>query len=165
MSTTQTHRAGLGSPAEVQVLCERITELEAERDELARDRELQRGRGKVLERIAAGAPLAEALALLVETIEEVKPELLGSVLLLDKDGRLRHGAGPSLPDFYNEAIDGLEIGPTVGSCGTCAYTGERVIVEDIMSHPYWADFRELAERAASGWLGVDQLIESVYAHE
>jgi signal transduction histidine kinase len=73
--------------------------------------------------------------------------MLGSILLLDEDKRrLRHGAAPSLPDFYNEAIDGLEIGPGVGSCGTAAYTGGRVIVEDVMTHPYWAAFRDIAEQ-------------------
>ena len=110
--------------------------------------ELQRGRSRVLERVAAGAPLEDVLTALVETTEEVKPEMLCSVLLLDKDGkRLRHGAAPSLPDFYNDAIDGLEIGPGVGSCGAAAFTGERVIAEDVMTHPFWTDFREIAERA------------------
>ncbi|MHC4142668.1 MAG: GAF domain-containing protein, partial [Planctomycetota bacterium] len=75
--------------------------------------------------------------------------MLGSILLLDeeKERLRRHGAAPSLPDFYNEAVDGLEIGPGVGSCGTAAYTGGRVIVEDVMTHPHWAPFREVAQRA------------------
>jgi diguanylate cyclase (GGDEF)-like protein/PAS domain S-box-containing protein len=67
------------------------------------------------------------------------------VLLLDSDGaHLRHGAGPSLPGHYREAIDGVAIGPSVGSCGTAAYRREQVIVSDIATDPLWADFRELA---------------------
>ncbi|MFQ5775085.1 MAG: ATP-binding protein [Kiloniellaceae bacterium] len=116
--------------------------------ERKRGEKVQKGRGRVLERLAAGASLEEVLAILVATIEEAKPEMVCSVLLLDEDGRrLRHGAAPSLPAFYNEAIDGLEIGPDVGSCGTAAFRGERVIVDDIMTHPGWAPFRDLAERA------------------
>lgn len=66
----------------------------------------------------------------------------------DKTGRyLRHGAAPSLPDFYNEAVDGLEIGPNVGSCGTAAYYRRRVIVQDIDSDPAWQSFLPLAQKA------------------
>ncbi|MCZ6860308.1 MAG: PAS domain-containing protein, partial [Alphaproteobacteria bacterium] len=109
---------------------------------------MPKDRNQVLERLAAGAPLEEVLSILVATTEEVRPEMLCSVLLLDKETkRLRHGAAPSLPDFYNDAIDGLEIGPGAGSCGAAAYTGERVIVEDVMTHPNWVPYRELAERA------------------
>ena len=71
--------------------------------------------------------------------------VLGSILLLDEDGKhLRHGAAPSLPLPYSEAIDGSEIGPQVGSCGTAAYSASPVFVADIATDPLWANFRELA---------------------
>ncbi|MEI7672251.1 MAG: ATP-binding protein, partial [Deltaproteobacteria bacterium] len=35
----------------------------------------------------------------------------------------------------------------VGSCGTAAFTKQRVIAEDIMTHPCWVKFRELAQKA------------------
>src|SRR5207244_10900137 len=67
-------------------------------------------------------------------------EMLASVLLLDADGvHLRHGAAPSLPERYNRAVDGLAIGPSVGSCGTAAYRREPVYVSDIAGDPLWAD--------------------------
>src|SRR5215212_4208902 len=71
------------------------------------------GQARVLEQIAAGAPLAETLAVLIHFVEEQSSEgLLASILLLADDGRhLRHGAAPSLPEAYNRAIDGLAIGP------------------------------------------------------
>lgn len=72
-------------------------------------------------------------------------DLVTSILLLSADGRrLTHGAGPSLPKSYREAIDGSEIGPSVGSCGTAAYLNEPVYVADIATDPLWADFRHLA---------------------
>ena len=101
----------------------------------------------VLELIACGAELNVVLEALCKRMETHLPGALCSVLLLDPDGvHLRHAAGPSLPAAYSRAIDGVAIGPSVGSCGTAAYTGEQVIVPDISSSPLWADYRELTEQ-------------------
>ncbi len=109
---------------------------------------LEQERSQTLERIARGEPLNEVLHGLTEAIEDLLPGLLCSVLILDPDaGCLRHGAAPSLPDFYNEFVDGLPIGPQSGSCGAAAYSRQRIIVADVMQHPNWADFRELAAQA------------------
>ena len=106
------------------------------------------GRNDVLERLAQGASLQDILELLVETIEEANPQMLASILLLDQEAKcLRHGAAPNLPDFYNNEVDGLKIGPRAGSCGAAAFTGERVIIEDVMTHPNWAEYRDLAKQA------------------
>ncbi|PWI45017.1 SpoIIE family protein phosphatase [Streptomyces sp. ICBB 8177] len=109
----------------------------------------------LLEQIARQAPLPEVLDGMARTIEDLAPEeVLVSVLLADADGRhLRHGAAPSLPDFYNQAIDGIETGEGVGSCGTAAHRRQNVIVTDIATDPFWDDFRDLAEKAdvASCW--------------
>jgi PAS domain S-box-containing protein len=106
---------------------------------------LKDGQNQVLELLATGAALSEVLTVLVQTIEEQSPGMLCSVLLLDEDGKhLRHGAALSLPEEYNQAVDGIEIGPRVGSCGTAAFLGETVIVEDIETDPLWKDCRELA---------------------
>jgi GAF domain-containing protein len=102
-------------------------------------------RNRVLERIARGASLTEVLDILTRTSEEIMPGLLCSVLLLDQvTGRLHHGSAPSLPPAYMQAIDGMTPGPGLGSCGTAAHTGERVIVEDVFAHPYWAAHGDLA---------------------
>ncbi|GAB7035251.1 SpoIIE family protein phosphatase [Streptomyces sp. NPDC021749] len=102
----------------------------------------------LLERIARDAPLGEILTGMARTIEEFSPDLIVSVLLADPDGvHLRHGAGPSLPAFYNEAIDGVAIGPDVGSCGTAAYLRAPVIVTDIATDPRWNGYQELARQA------------------
>lgn len=96
--------------------------------------------------VAAGAPLAEILETLLIAVEaESRGGMLASILLLDETGeRLLHGAAPSLPPAYTEAINGIEIGPGVGSCGTAAYLGHPVYVIDIASDPLWANFRDLA---------------------
>ena len=72
-------------------------------------------------------------------------EVITSILLLSADGRrLAHGAGPNLPLSYREAIDGVEIGPCAGSCGTAAFFGRPVYVTDIASDPLWTDYRDVA---------------------
>ena len=114
-------------------------------DESGRETVLIAGQGRVLEMIATGAPFQQTLDALVRTIEADSPELLGSILLLDDDGKhLRHGAAPSLPAAYSRAIDGGAIGPRAGSCGTAAFRREQVLAADIEIDPLWADYRELA---------------------
>ncbi len=108
-------------------------------------------RNHALELLANGAPLGEILAAVVKSVEAQDTRALCSILLMNPDGKsLNVGAAPSLPDFYQTAIDGLEIGPNVGSCGTTAYTGKRTIVENILTHPSWAPYKELAAGAGLG---------------
>lgn len=105
---------------------------------------LLEGQTRVLERLATGASREEVLTELVRTIELCAPGMLCSVLLYDPASRcLRHGAAPSLPKAYSAAIDGLSIGPAVGSCGTAVYRKDRVIVEDISKDLLWADYRKI----------------------
>jgi len=99
----------------------------------------------VLEMICTQVSLSEILQCLCQLIEQQLPGLHCSVLLLDPDGAtLRNGAAPSLPKEYNLCVDGIRIGPSVGSCGTAAYRRERVIVTDIASDPLWRDASQLA---------------------
>jgi signal transduction histidine kinase len=98
---------------------------------------------RILEMVATGAPLPEVLDALCRVVESQVPGLICSVLLLEGD-RLRDGAGPSLPDAYRQGIDGVAIGPEVGSCGTAAYHRRPVVVRDIAGDPLWKDYRELA---------------------
>jgi PAS domain S-box-containing protein len=99
----------------------------------------------ILEMIAKGAKLSDVLGTLALLIEKQLPQSWCSFLLLDKNGvNLTLGAAPSLPIEYNEALDGMAIGPFAGSCGTSVYWGETVIVEDIAVHPLWSEYRDLA---------------------
>jgi PAS domain S-box-containing protein len=98
-----------------------------------------------LELISSAMPLGDVLDGLMHGLEKQLPDSLCSVLLLAEDGtHLRHGAAPSLPGDYNRAVDGGAIGPVAGSCGTAAFEGRQVIVEDIGSDPLWAAYRGLA---------------------
>lgn len=114
-----------------------------ERERFAK--ELIKDHNAALSLIAAGEPLPEVLEQLVRYIERRAVGMKASVLLLEGD-RLYQGAAPSLDEEYNRLVDGVPIGPNAGSCGTAAYTGDMVIVEDIASDPKWEGIRETAAR-------------------
>jgi len=101
------------------------------------------GEKRILEMVAKGDSLPDILDGICRLVEEQASGVLTSILLVDGD-RLRHGGAPSLPKAYTEAMDGVVIGPSACSCGTAAYRGEQVIVEDIANDPLWTNYRETA---------------------
>lgn len=134
-----------GEVTEILVLFDDVTERKRAESLLAAER-------RVLELIATGAPLPQVLDTLVDETEKNSNEgMLCSILLADDSGeRLLHGAAPTLPETYNQAIHGIRIGPNVGSCGTAAYERRPVFVCDIASDPRWMDFKGLAARHGLG---------------
>lgn len=98
----------------------------------------------LLATVSSSTSLPAILETLCLGIESILPGALCSILLLDDTGQLRLGASPSLPDHYNQAVDGFSPGPTAGSCGTAAYRKQTVIVADIAQDPLWRDYRMLA---------------------
>ena len=100
---------------------------------------------RTLEMISGGSSLSAILEDVCSTMDAQAPDVVSSVLLMDPDGvRLRTTAGSRLPPGWAKAIDGVEIGPCVGSCGTAAFLRKQVIVSDIAHDPLWAQFRDLA---------------------
>ena len=120
-------------------ITERKTLFEAE----LKTRAAVEGQAQVLEMIARGEPLEPVLEAVVRLVENQLPAALCSVLRLEGTA-LRHGAAPSLPEAYCKAIDGVVIGPVVGSCGTAAFRKEAVIVANIATDPLWAAYAGLA---------------------
>lgn len=100
----------------------------------------------VVSELKRGDSLEQVLNRYLLAVEKMSDtEMFTSVLLVSSDGkRLSHGAAPSLPRPYREAIDGAEIGPVAGSCGTAAFLGRPVYVTDIATDPLWANYRDVA---------------------
>lgn len=98
---------------------------------------------EVLAALAADSQVGEIMDLLCRRVEGMAPGVLCSILGVTPDERLTVLAGPSLPPDYLVALEGLPIGPRVGSCGTAAFRGEPVMVEDISRSPLWENFRDL----------------------
>ncbi|WP_282110564.1 putative bifunctional diguanylate cyclase/phosphodiesterase [Shewanella algicola] len=105
-------------------------------------------RNNILELIASSSKLSKVLSAVVEGIENELPGTMCSISLVDDTGsQLRLAAGPSLPEFYKEAVDVIPIAKGVGSCGEAASLGKRVLVTDIATHPNWAPWAKLAHKA------------------
>ena len=99
----------------------------------------------LLEQLARNASLKTIMDAFTLGYEGVFDGVKSSILLMDDEGlHVRHGAAPSLPAAYSEAIDGAPIGPNAGSCGTAAYTGKDTLVSDIATDPRWVDYKHLA---------------------
>jgi len=113
--------------------------------------QLNQLRNHTLELVAQGEPLSTVLHSIVSGVEQKFPKMICCILLLTPQRtHFCHGIAPSLPAFYNEAIDGLAITDNLGSCGTAAFRAQRVVVADIATHPYWAGFTQLAAQANLG---------------
>ncbi len=120
--------------------------LKVERNARKRAVELNIGQSRLLEMIAEGALLKQTLTSLMLLIESQTSGVTCSTLLLDETGLLiKPGAAPNLPDEYTAKLDGLPIGPEVGSCGTAMYLKQQVIVTDMMTDPLWAPYKSLIE--------------------
>ncbi|WP_293872502.1 MULTISPECIES: EAL domain-containing protein [unclassified Sphingomonas] len=105
---------------------------------------LLRLQNAILGSIAKGDRLASTCTQLCVEVEALLPDVICSVLLVDDEGRLHPLAGPSLPNAYSAALDGTLIGPSSGSCGSTAYFGTEVAVEDIATDPRWEQYRHIA---------------------
>ena len=115
--------------------------------ETARVRDLVASHNRLHALIAHDAPLGDVLGELVEGIERYEPSVIACVVLLDRDSSTLHpGAGPSLPPQWLAAIDGVVIGPNIGTCGSAAWSGDLTITEDMAEDPKWAPIRDFAIR-------------------
>lgn len=99
---------------------------------------------RILQDLLHRTPLKTLLDALCTAIETRLPEGICTILLLC-NGRLFRGAS-HMPPTYDEAIEGIAIGPDVGSCGTAAFTRKPVWIADVLTDFRWVAYRELAER-------------------
>jgi len=125
---------GDGRPRNIVVMLSDVTE----------ERNLHELQRAVLEAVASDLPLRAVGEFLCRRVEAIAPEVTSSILLVDSERKLRTWAGPRLPAPYIASLDGVAIGEGVGSCGTAAFRGEPVLVDDIDTHPLWAPYKMLA---------------------
>jgi len=130
---------------------------------------------QVLDLLCQRPPLTPLLELIIHIVETAHPNIVCSILLLDKDKKhLLMGAAPHLPNCYKNIINKIEISEGIGNCGAAVMTHKRVIVEDIQTHPYWESYRKIAAQAglAACWsqpiIGANDSVLgvfSIYHHE
>ncbi|MET6758188.1 EAL domain-containing protein [Pseudoalteromonas sp. NCIMB_1079] len=99
----------------------------------------------ILSKIALGVPLSEVLTEICSSIEQIIDDESARCSILSVKGQqLFHCAAPNIHPEYCSLLDGVHIGPKVGSCGTAAFSKSRTIVENIETSPLWEDFKYLA---------------------
>ena len=108
----------------------------------------ERLRNEVLEQVSKGEALSRILRNIVEAINMESAGIMCVIYLVDAEGKhLVTGASLNLPEDFIDAMNGVEIGIGMGSCSAAAYTGKRIVVEDIDTHPYWSSHKSIASQA------------------
>lgn len=83
------------------------------------------------------------MELIAQIVEQQTPNDVASILLVDENGRLRHGAAPSLPDVFNQVVDGLPVDPNLGTCSAAATRAEVVVTSDDATDRGWTPLKQL----------------------
>jgi diguanylate cyclase (GGDEF)-like protein/PAS domain S-box-containing protein len=95
----------------------------------------------ILSALADEIPITEIADQLCRRVEELAPDVVASVLHIDAIGHIHPLGGPSLPEDYSGALDGVAIGPNVGSCGSAAWFGKAALATDIDTDPRWQPYK------------------------
>jgi diguanylate cyclase (GGDEF)-like protein/PAS domain S-box-containing protein len=95
----------------------------------------------IMAALADEVPITQIADQLCRRVEAIAPDVVSSLLHIDADGLIHPLGAPSLPEDYSRSLNGVAIGPNVGSCGTAAFLGEPVLAEDIETDPRWAPFK------------------------
>lgn len=101
------------------------------------------GQNQVLEMIATGRPVDDVLKALCVLAEQIEPDAVASVLVVDRRQRcFKRVVSPSLDEEFCKSLHGVSIDPPhLGTCGSAVYYGFPVISTDIATderwHPAW----------------------------
>ncbi len=95
----------------------------------------------IMNALAEDVSITEIADRLCRRVEEIAPDVVSSLLQIDAGGLIHPLGGPKLPGDYSRALDGVAIGPDVGSCGSAAYFGEAVLAMDLDTDPRWKPYK------------------------
>ncbi|OWZ83824.1 PAS domain S-box protein [Natranaerobius trueperi] len=107
----------------------------------------KQSQNQVLTALTKRDSLNNILELIVRWLENEDRKAIGAVMLLDESKEYLYcKTAPNLPRFFRKLLEGIKVKDGSLSCGTAAYKGKRVIVDDIEKHPYWADFHKIIDK-------------------
>jgi diguanylate cyclase (GGDEF)-like protein/PAS domain S-box-containing protein len=95
----------------------------------------------IMNALADEIPITDIADRLCRRVEEIAPDVVSSLLHIDAGGLVHPLGGPSLPEDYSRSLDGVPIGPDVGSCGSAAFYGKAVLAMDIDTDPRWQPYK------------------------
>lgn len=97
--------------------------------------------------IMVGDSLSVAMNKVLEKLHLFDHKNKLSILEVLPPNHLNHLSSIGLPAFYTNAIDHVEILAETGSCSAAACSKQPVYVDDVDTHPYWANFRVVTHSA------------------
>jgi diguanylate cyclase (GGDEF)-like protein/PAS domain S-box-containing protein len=119
----------------------RIRNIFALLTDITETRQLRSLQQLIMSALADEISITDIADRLCRRVEEIAPDVVSSLLYVDAGGLLHPLGGPSLPDDYSQALDGVAIGPDIGSCGSAAYYGTPVLATDLDTDPRWQPFK------------------------
>jgi diguanylate cyclase (GGDEF)-like protein/PAS domain S-box-containing protein len=103
------------------------------------------GERRVLELIAANAPLERTLQAVVRLVEQLHPGVGAAVMALDTGApQLTLAAASGLPEAFQRQLASAPLGVRAGACGAAVSLGRQVIIREIASDPLWSELGPLA---------------------
>ena len=109
--------------------------------DITETRQLRSLQQLIMTALADEIPITDIADRLCRRVEEIAPDVVCSLLHVDAGGLVHPLGGPSLPEDYCRALEGVSIGPDIGSCGTAAFYGKPVLAMDIDTDPRWQPFK------------------------
>ena len=94
-------------------------------EDITESKQLRSLQQLIMSALADEVAVTEIADRLCRRVEEIAPDVVCSLLHVDSAGLIHPLGGPSLPEDYSRALDGVAIGPDVGSCGTAAFSASR----------------------------------------
>ncbi len=109
--------------------------------DITETRQLRSLQQLIMSALADEIPITDIADRLCRRVEEIAPDVVSSILHVDAGGAVHPLGGPSLPEDYSRALEGVAIGPDVGSCGSAAFHGKPVLAMDIDTDPRWQPYK------------------------
>ncbi|WP_026311681.1 EAL domain-containing protein [Bradyrhizobium huanghuaihaiense] len=121
----------------------RVKHIFALLEDITETKQLRSLQQLIMGALADEVPITDIADRLCRRVEEIAPDVVCSLLHVDAAGLVHPLGGPSLPEDYSRALDGIAIGPNVGSCGTAAFYGVPVLAEDLDTDPRWQPYKAM----------------------
>ena len=119
----------------------RVKQMFALLTDITETRQLRSLQQLIMNALADEISITDIADRLCRRVEQIAPDVVSSVLYVDAAGLLHPLGGPSLPEDYSQALDGLAIGPAVGSCGSAAFYGAATLAMDLDTDQRWQPFK------------------------
>lgn len=98
----------------------------------------------ILEGVALGNDYLDVLNKLCNMAEQMVPNTLASIMMLDDNSKLQVLTAPSIPEVGIQSLNNLEPGPHAGSCGNTIYRQSPTFVSNVFTDEKWLNLIQLA---------------------